>query len=83
MTRLMKMLTSFIPILITLSSKSDRGTYDLLRNDIADIDDIKLTNKLSVTMYIDGPLTNDDFAIKDLGSAILNGTNYSGKPILS
>jgi len=66
----MKMLTSFTPILITLSSKTDRGTFDLLRNDILEIDDIRLTNKLSVTMYIDGPLTNDDFAKEDLGSAI-------------
>ena len=70
MTCLMKMLTSFTPILITLSSKTDRGTFDLLRNDILEIDDIRLTNKLSVTMYIDGPLTNDDFAKEDLGSAI-------------
>jgi len=43
------------------------------------MEDMGVTNKSSVTMYIDGPLTNVDFAIEDLESANLNDTNISGK----
>jgi hypothetical protein len=78
---LMKIFTSFTPILMTLSSKSDNGTFNCLRYDIVDIDDIGVTYKSSFTMYIDGPLTND-FAIEDLGPTNLNGTNFSLKLIL-
>jgi hypothetical protein len=74
--------TSLTPILITLSSKSDRGTFDLFRNDTVEMDDIGLTNKSSVTMYMDGPFANDDFAVDDLGSTNLNGTNLSSEILL-
>lgn len=65
------------PILITFSSKSDRGTLDFFRYDIVEMVDIGVTNKSSVTMYIDGPLANDDFAVDDLGSTNLNRTDFS------
>jgi hypothetical protein len=68
------MITSFTPILMTLSSKSDSGTFDLFRYDIVDMDDIGLTHKLSVTTYINGPLANVDFSVGDLGSTNLYGT---------
>jgi hypothetical protein len=63
---------------MTLSSKSDSGTFDLFRYDIVDMDDIGLTHKLFVTMYINGPLANVDFSVGDLGSTNLYGT-YTSK----
>jgi hypothetical protein len=74
----MNMITSFTPILMTLSSKSDSGTFDLFRYDIVDMDDIGLTHKLSVTTYINGPLANVYFSVGDLGSTNLYGI-YSSK----
>ena len=52
-----------------LSMKSDRGTFDLFRYGIVDMD-------------INPPLENDDFAIEDLGSHDLNGINISSKILL-
>jgi len=58
-----KILTSFLPILMTISSKSDSGTLDLFRYDIVDMDNIGVPRKSSATMYVDGPLAYDDAAM--------------------
>jgi hypothetical protein len=57
---------------MTISSKSDRGTFDLIRYESAETEDIGVKTKLSVTMNIDGPLAYspglDAFDIQNLGS---------------
>jgi hypothetical protein len=72
------LLTSLGPIVTSLSSTSDRGTFKLFRCEIALKDDIGETTKSSVTMYIDGPFIYspefDDFEEENLGSTKFKGT---------
>lgn len=56
---------------------------DLFRYETAERDDIGVTTKSSVTMYVAGPFTNprrlDDSPVEDLGSTILNDFHKMNK----
>jgi hypothetical protein len=62
---------------MSISTKSNRGTFDLIRCERADTEDNGVTTNLSVTRNIDGPLAYspelDDFDKQNLGSTKRNG----------
>lgn len=74
-------LTSFRPILTTLSSTSFRETFELFKCYIAVKDDNGAIVKSAVTMYTDGPFANstrlDVFEADSLGSTKFKSTYFS------
>jgi len=65
--------TSFTPILRTISSTSFRGTFILSRYETPSNDDIGVTTKSSVTIIVNGLLTNPPER-EDSGSINSKGT---------
>jgi hypothetical protein len=71
------MLTSFRPILITLSSTSLRGTFIFSKYARPEMDEVGVTTNPSVTMNDIGPLVKPP-EMGDLGSTNFNVLDITG-----